>query len=190
MSRPAFLPAHRYALALVCLCLLLVAGGVFWYGRATADATPAKKAGAADDEAQSASAIVLGLARDAMRDGRLVAPEGNNAFEFYFSVLQLDPNNRVAKDSLREAFKLGCAVVEQTVAAGHLDEAQRELQLLRAYDAGNYKYDPSHYETNASNYQLALLGGYLDAQRILLGRQHAAEAVAISARQPGAVAPQ
>lgn len=190
MLRPAFLSAHRYALAAVCLCLLLVAGALAWHGRASADGAPTKTAGAADNEAQSGSAIMLGLARDAVRDGRLVSPEGNNAFEFYFSVLQLDPHSKAALDGLRDAFKPASTLVEQTIAAGNLDEAQRELQLLRAYDAGNYQYDPSHYETNASNYQLSLLAGYLDAQRILLGRQHAAEAAAISARQMDAATPQ
>ncbi|MBQ4855154.1 energy transducer TonB [Rhodanobacter sp. B2A1Ga4] len=190
MPRPAFLIAHRYVIAAVCLCLLLVAGGLAWHSRASADAAPAKKAAVADDEAQSGSTIMLGLARDAVRDGRLVSPEGNNAFEFYFSVLQLDPQNQAALDGLREAFKPACTLVEQTVAAGNLDDAQRELQLLRAYDAGNYQYDPSHYETNASNYQLALLAGYLDAQRILLGRRHAAEAAAINARQASVTTPQ
>ncbi|MEW9625093.1 hypothetical protein [Rhodanobacter geophilus] len=164
------------------LVLILAAGGGWWHWNARAAAGPA-----ADD---SGVHVLLGLAADALRDGRRVAPVGSNAFEFYFSVLQLDPHNRTALDNLRDAFKPACADVEQTIATGDLDEAQRELQLLRAYDAGNYKYDPAHYEYHSDNYKLALLGGYLDAQRTLLGRRHAEEAAAISAQQASAAAPQ
>jgi len=161
---------------------LILAGGGWWHWNARAAAAPA-----VDD---SGTRILLGLAADALHDGRRVAPVGSNAFEFYFSVLQLDPRNRTALDRLREAFKPACEDAEQAIAAGNLDEAQRELQLLRAYDAGNYKYDPAHDELHASDYKLALLGGYLDAQRTLLGKRHAEEAAAISARQVEGAAPQ
>ncbi|MEW9571662.1 energy transducer TonB [Rhodanobacter sp. Si-c] len=163
------------------LALILAAGGGWWHWNARADTGPSDGNGVR---------ILLGLAGDALHDGRRVAPVGSNAFEFYFSVLQLDPHNRTALDGLREAFKPACEDVERTIAAGDLDEAQRELQLLRAYDVGNYKYDPAHYELNANNYKLALLGGYLDAQRTMLGRRHAEEAAAISARQADAAASQ
>ncbi|HKR77610.1 MAG TPA: energy transducer TonB [Rhodanobacter sp.] len=164
------------------ILVLILAGGGWWHWSARAAAAPA-----VDD---SGTRILLGLAADALHDGRRVAPVGSNAFEFYFSVLQLDPRNRTALDGLREAFKPACEDAEQTIAAGNLDEAQRELQLLRAYDAGNYRYDPAHDELHASDYKLALLGGYLDAQRTLLGKRHAEEAAAISARQAEADAPQ
>lgn len=126
--------------------------------------------------------ILLDLAASSLRAGHRVAPVGSNAFEFYFSVLQVDPHNRTALAQLRAAFHPAREDVERTIAAGDLDEAQRELQLLRAYDAGNYRYDPTHFELHADDYQLALLGGYLDAQRTLLGRRHADEAREISAR--------
>lgn len=165
------------------LILVLAAVGGWWQWNARAVAGPA----AQDD---SGVRILLGLGADALRDGRRVAPVGSNAFEFYFSVLQLDPKNRTALGKLREAFKPACEDLEQTIGAGDLDDAQRELQLLRAYDAGNYKYDPAHYELHANDYKLALLGGYLDAQRTLLGRKHAQEAAAMAAQQEsGGAAP-
>ena len=164
------------------LLVLILAGGGWWRWNARAAVAPA-----ADD---NGTRILLGLAGEALHDGRLVAPVGSNAFEFYFSVLQLDPHNRTALDGLHEAFKPACEDAERTIAAGDLDEAQRELQLLRAYDAGNYRYDPAHDELHASDYKLALLGGYLDAQRTLLGKRHAEEAAAISARRTEAAAPQ
>ena len=161
---------------------LILAGGGWWHWNARAAAAPT-----ADD---SGTRILLGLAGAALHDGRLVAPVGSNAFEFYFSVLQLDPHNRTALDQLRDAFKPASQDVERTIATGDLDEAQRELQLLRAYDVGNYKYDPARYEMHSSNYRLALLGSYLDAQRKLQRQQHAEEAAAISARRADAVVPQ
>lgn len=149
-------------------------------------APTATSAAAGDDGTR----ILLGLAVAAQRDGRLVAPVGSNAFEFYFSVLQIDPHNRAALDGLREAFKPASATVEHTIAAGELDEAQRELQLLRAWDVGNYRYDPAHVELHSSNYRLVLLGSYLDAQRKLQRQRHAEEAAAIRARQAEATMPQ
>jgi protein TonB len=102
MPRSLFAVSHRYALALLCLSLLAAAGGIFWYSRAAANAAPndasASSAGWADapaDDAQSGSGILLGLARDAMRDGRQLAPADSNAWEFYLSVLPLEPQNRV-----------------------------------------------------------------------------------------------
>lgn len=159
--------------------LLMLVGGGWWHWNARA-ATQSPS----DDNGVH---ILLGLADDARRDGRRVAPVGSNAFEFYFSVLQLEPGNRTALGALRDMFKPACEDAEHTIAAGDLDEAQRELQLLRAYDAGNYKYDPAHDELNASDYKLALLGGYLDAQRTLLGREHAEQAAAMAARQTTAL---
>jgi hypothetical protein len=154
------------------LLILALAGGWWRWGARAATSAPDA----------SGTRILLGLAADALRDGRLVAPVGSNVFELCFSVLQLDPHNATALEQLRTAFKPASDVVEQTIAAGELDEAQRELQLLRAYDAGNYQYDPAHFEVHSTNYRLALLGSYLDAQRSLQRQRHAAEAAAISAR--------
>jgi protein TonB len=168
---PRFLPvvSHRYAITLVCVLLLAGVGGVFWYTRATANATlnvaapaTAGAAGAPGDDAQSGSAILLGLARDAMHDGRLVAPAGSNAFEFYLSVLQLEPDNKTANEALRESFPRASEEIERTINQKGLDEARREIDLLREFDRDNFT--------------LALLGGKLSAARNIEARQHEAEA--------------
>jgi periplasmic protein TonB len=70
---------------------------------------------------------------------------------------------------MRDGFKPACDAVESTINSGNLDEAQRELSLLRMYDPHNYK--------------LALLGGVLDAQRVIERHQHEAEAARIQAQQ-------
>jgi protein TonB len=135
------------------LLLAALAAGAFWRVRATASAAPAPGSG---------ETILLKLADAAMHDRRLVAPVGSNAYEFYFSVLQLDPDNATAQSALRDAFKPSCAVVERTIDRGDLDEAQRELNLLRQYAPDDYT--------------LLLLGGKLGERRAMQARQHEQEA--------------
>jgi protein TonB len=170
MPRFLFAVSRRYAaLILLCLSLLAAAGGIFCYSRAIANTAPddatASLAGWADapaDDAQSGSGILLGLARDAMRDGRLVAPAGSNAFEFYLSVLQLEPGNKAASEALRESFPRAANEIEHTINRKELEEARREIDLLREFDRDNFT--------------LALLGGKLSAARGIVMRQHEAEA--------------
>jgi protein TonB len=164
--------ASRYALALVSLLVLAAAVVIFWHAQAAANATlnaavsPAGDvAGAPADDAPSGSAILLGLARDAMQDGRLVAPAGSNAFEFYLSVLQLEPENRTAHEVLRESFGRASEEIERTINQQKLEEARREIDLLREFDRDNFT--------------LALLGGKLSAARNIVMKQHEAEAARI-----------
>jgi protein TonB len=100
---------------------------------------------------------LLAEARTAMNDQRLVAPAGNNAFEFYMKVLQKQPGNPVAADALRETFSYGSAATEQTINQRDFNEAQREIDLLA-------KADPE-------NYTLTILRSKLDAQRKTLDRE-------------------
>ena len=170
MFRSLFAMSRRHALVLVpVLALLAFAGGIFWYSRATAEAAmvdlgppSADRLDASADDAQSGTGILLGLARDAMRDGRLVAPQGSNAFEFYLSVLQLEPANRTAKEALRESFPRAAGEIEGTINRHELEEARREIDLLREFDRDNFT--------------LALLGGKLSAAHNILMKQHEADA--------------
>ena len=159
---------RRGWLFVVLAAVLLLAGGGLWYAHASI--------GSKQDEAHAANdgsevGVMMDLADKAYQDKHLVTPIGSNVYEFYFSVLQLDPNNATAQRRLHEAFKSACDVVESTLNGGGLDEAQRELSLLRQYDPHNYK--------------LALLGSVLDAQRVIERRRHEAEAARIQAQQSG-----
>ncbi|WP_426687558.1 energy transducer TonB [Rhodanobacter ginsengiterrae] len=169
MSRFLSAVSHRYALAIVSLLVLAAAVGIFWHSQAAANASinettssVGELPAAAADGARSGSAILLGLARDAMQDGRLVAPAGSNAFEFYLSVLQLEPDNRTAQEALRESFARASVEIERTINHKDLEEARREIDLLREFDRNNFT--------------LSLLGGKLAAARTILTRQHEAEA--------------
>lgn len=153
---------------LLAAVVLVLAGSAFWHARA--EATASAQAATADDA--SGVGILLKLADGAMQDGRLVAPQGSNAYEFYFSVLELDPHNAVAQANMRKTFVRARADVEHTIDTGDLDEAQRELRLLKEYDA--------------SDYTLLLLSGKLGASRQVLAQQHEMQAELIRARTAAA----
>lgn len=159
-------PNRRGLIFAVLAALVAMAGGGFWYAHASISG---KSIGGHTANDGSDVGILLGLADTAYHDKHLVAPIGSNVYEFYFSVLQLDPNNAIAEQRLKDTFKPACDFVENTINSGDLDEAQRELLLLRMYDPHNYK--------------LALLGSVLDAQRVIERHQHEAEAARIQAQQ-------
>ena len=81
---------------------------------------------------------LLSSARTAMNQQRLVAPKGDNAFEYYEKALQKDPKNQVAQDALRESFPFGANAVEAAIGQNNFDEAQREIGLLAKADPSNY----------------------------------------------------
>ncbi|HET6806167.1 MAG TPA: energy transducer TonB [Frateuria sp.] len=151
-------PRRRWAVAATVLALLLVT--LVLNRRAPALAPP--------DDAASGRGILLGLAQAAERDHRLLAPAGSNAYEFYLSVLGLEPDDAATREALQRLFPAGTRVVEQSIDDGELDEAERELRLLRDFDADNYL--------------LALLAGKLAAERQLAVRRHEARAAILRAQ--------
>ena len=110
----------------------------------------------ANVEAMSVNQL-LAEARRAMNEQRLLAPAGNNAFEFYQKVLQKQPGNQVATDALRETVPFAANAAEQAINQRDFNDAQRQIDLLA-------KADPA-------NYTLTILRSKLDAQRKLLDRE-------------------
>lgn len=110
----------------------------------------------ANVEAMSLNQL-LSEARRAMNEQRLLAPAGNNAFEFYLKVLQKQPGNQVATDALRETFPFAATAAEQAINQRDFGESQRQIDLLA-------KADPA-------NYTLTILRSKLDAQRKLMDRE-------------------
>ncbi|WP_109124621.1 hypothetical protein [Dyella sp. C11] len=164
---------QRVLIAVSVIVLVAIGGGVFFWSKGSSTA-----AGSSSTDVASASSsggddsgvgIMLGLAKTAVAEKRLVAPAGSNAYEFYLSVLQLDPQNKIATDELHDALPSATADVERAINDNNLDEAQRELSLLREFDS--------------TNYILSLLGGKLDAQRQIQIRQDEARAAAMQAQQ-------
>lgn len=118
---------------------------------------------------------LLAAARTAVSQQKLVAPKGDNAFEYYEKALQKDPKNQVAQDALRESFPFGANAVETAIGQNNFDEAQREIGLLA-------KADPS-------NYTLTILRSKLDAakkQQQREAEQKAKAAAELAARQAAA----
>jgi len=176
MSRLANLaPRQRVLVAVSLIALAVVGGGIYLWpkvGSTSAATTAAAADGSASGKDDSGVGILLDLAKTAVSEKRLVAPAGSNAYEFYLSVLQLDPQNKVALDELHDAFPTASADVERAINDNNLDDAQRELSLLREFDS--------------TNYILSLLGGKLDAQRQIQIRQDEARAAAMQAQQQSA----
>lgn len=158
------------AIAILVIVILLAAAAWFLILRPPQNTAPAQvqtvkapAAAVASSSAASANRLdtmsvdqLLAEARKALKEQRLVAPAGNNAVEYYVSVLAKDPKNRDAQGALREIFPFAEPVVEQAVNQGNLDEAQREIGLLA-------KADPN-------NYTLTILRAKLDAARKLADR--------------------
>lgn len=174
MSRLFSAASSRRGLLVASVVLLVIAAGAAFAlmrpasmasltSSASKGPATAATSGGADDN--SGVGIMLGLAKTAVDEKRLVAPAGANAYEFYLSALQLDPNNAAAQDGLHQLFEPAADDVERAINNNELDEAQRELSLLREFDGTNYK--------------LALLGGKLDAQRQIQIRSDEARAAMI-----------
>lgn len=174
MSRFVFAALPRRAVVLVGVALALAAAAsafVLLHGRAVAPVMSANAALRPDAPASGSAAeidILLGLARDATREGRLVAPQGNNAYEYYLSVVQLDASNATALDALRETLPFAGQEIEALINRRQLDEARRELALLRDFDP--------------TNYTLIILGSKLDAQQQIVTAADEAKAEAIRRR--------
>jgi protein TonB len=154
--------------------LLLVGGALCVFVLAALFPRPRPPAAVPVDDGRGRD-ILLALADTAVHERRLLAPAGSNAFEFYLSVLELEPGNRIALDRLHRWFPAATDTVEQAIDHDDLDEAQRELSLLREFDGDNYL--------------LALLAGKLDAQRQLATRRHEARAALLQARMEQAAQP-
>jgi protein TonB len=170
------------AIAILVIVILLAAAAWFLILRppqhAATAPTQAVKAPVATSAAPVGSANrletmsvnqLLAEARKALAEQRLVAPAGDNAVEYYVSVLAKDPKNRDAQGALREIFPFAEPVVEQAVNQGNLDEAQREIDLLA-------KADPN-------NYTLTILRAKLDAARKLASSAQQAKQQALAKQQ-------
>lgn len=120
---------------------------------------------------------LLAAGNAAINQQKLVAPKGDNAFEYYEKALLKDPKNQAAQDALREQFPFGANAVEQAIGQNNFDEAQREIGLLATADPGNYT--------------LKILNSKLDAakaQQQRLADQKAKQAADLAAKQAAAKA--
>ncbi|WP_285403409.1 energy transducer TonB [Luteibacter sp. ME-Dv--P-043b] len=173
MSKSSIVAVPRRAIITVAIAVVAMAAASAFtllqrsHASATslADVTPSAPVGGAH---RSDVDLLLELAREATREGRLIAPQGNNAYEFYLSVLQLDAGNATAHDALRETLPFAAQEIERQINRRELEDARREIALLRDYDA--------------TNYTLIILGAKLDAQQQVVVANDEAKADTIRRR--------
>jgi protein TonB len=84
---------------------------------------------------QRTAAELLDAARTAMNSQQMFSPPGENAFELYMDLVELEPDNRVAKNALIELFPFVMIGMEQRLGASDIPEARRILALLERADA-------------------------------------------------------
>jgi tetratricopeptide (TPR) repeat protein len=68
-------------------------------------------------------ADMLYQAKNAVDDNRLMLPVGNNAYDIYQQVLQLDPGNAVALEGIEEIVLRYVALAEDAINKGQYDNA-------------------------------------------------------------------
>lgn len=71
----------------------------------------------------------------ALREQRLFAPTGDNAFEWLLAAVAADPANPISRAALADLVPYAVLHVEQRTAAGDAEEAGRTLALIEAADA-------------------------------------------------------
>lgn len=81
---------------------------------------------------------LLANASAAFSQDRLVAPEGDNAIEYYLAVLNQEKDNVQATQGLVDLFPLGVSIAEKEIAARNVDEANRIIGLLDESSPGSY----------------------------------------------------
>ncbi len=77
---------------------------------------------------------ILAEAKDANEKAQLVSPEGANAVELYLKALEIDSENRIAKDALNEIMPYAIDRADQYISEGNIPQAERALMLLRKAD--------------------------------------------------------
>ncbi len=171
---------------------------------ASAPAKPAVQAPAsasthaqAEQAAQAAQAKLdsmsvkdlLAAGNAAINQQKLVAPKGDNAFEYYEKALEKDPKNQAAQDALREQFPFGANAVEQSIAQNNFDEAQREIGLLAKADPGNYTLKILNSKLDAAKKQQARAEALKAKQAADLAAKQAEAAKAAAAKAAAAAQP-
>jgi periplasmic protein TonB len=166
--------------------VLLVAMGYVVVGLLSSDKTETGRdaAEAAKAVAEAGSNAAEGTPEDLQRllqeakaaneKGQLVAPEGANAVELYLKVLEVDADNRLAKDALNELMPYATDRTDQYISEGNIPQAERALSLLR-------KADPS------SSVILTTLAGKIENLKRIQASRESEQQAAILAQQQQAL---
>lgn len=159
--------------------------------------TAAQAAAHAEAEVRAAQAKMEGMSvkellaagNAAINQQKLVAPKGDNAFEYYEKALEKDPNNQAAQDALREQFPFGANAVEAAIGQNNFAEAQREIGLLAKADPSNYTLKILNSKLDAAKKAQARADALKAKQAADLAAKQAAEAKAAAAKALAATQP-
>jgi protein TonB len=132
---------------------------------------------------------LLAAGNTAINQQKLVAPKGDNAFEYYEKALEKDPKNQAAQDALREQFPFGANAVETAIGQSNFDEAQREIGLLAKADPGNYTLKILNSKMDAAKKQEARAEALKAKQAADLAAKQAEAAKAAAAKAAAAAQP-
>lgn len=98
------------------------------------EAPPVDDGSAAEFARSMLLADILYAARTAYEDNRLMSPMGDNAYDRYIEVLQLDPGNEVAMQGIRDIVLRYIELADAAVALGKFSEAQSLLGRATSLD--------------------------------------------------------
>lgn len=73
-------------------------------------------------------------ARNALADNRLMTPRGNNAYEKYRAVLEIDPDHPGAREGLREIATRYVGMADRAIGGGDLEKARTFVDRARLAD--------------------------------------------------------
>jgi len=109
-------------------------------------ALPAPRGPSPDELREREIADLIHAAEIDLAELRLTRPTGNNAFERFQHVLELEPHNATAREGLMAITERYHGLIEDALVRGDLDSAQRHLDSARAVDPGTDLLNPLQRE--------------------------------------------
>ncbi len=78
---------------------------------------------------------LIGNAKRALEENRLMSPAGDNAYDRYVQVLQIDPSDQRAVEGLRQVASRYVSMADRAVDKGDLEQARTFVERARRADA-------------------------------------------------------
>ena len=120
---------------------------------------------------------LLEKARSAMRERRYTEPANDSALLYYRSTLKADPANGEAHDGMSRLASLLLSRFDDSLAAGHIDDAAGALAGLKTAVPGDPRLPPLEFRLVQSEVAKALADGNLDRVTALMRQAQSMSAV-------------
>ena len=89
------------------------------------------------DQAEKIVGALRWLATHSLNEYRLTAPPQDNAYYYYSRLLQMNPNDKIAQDGIREIANRYAILAERDVADGNYERARSYVILGLQFDPAN-----------------------------------------------------